>query len=243
MSRPILLLNGRPRSWVAVCHFALGACLAAAPAAAQAREHLAGIVTRVADGDTLNLSSNGRVYTIRLDGIDAPEAGQPFGRQARVELRALALSRTVTAAVTDRDRYGRVVARVLVWGTDLSEEMVRSGFAWHYARYSRDARLAALEQQARQQRRGLWAEATPVAPWDYRVGHARPSPAPAPPRPRPAPALPGAYHANTASHVYHAPGCRDYDCPHCTDAFMSRAAAEIAGYRPHEACVQGIRSR
>jgi micrococcal nuclease len=217
----------------------LWACLAPASAFAQAREHLSGTVTRVRDGDTLDLSSNGRVYTVRLDGIDAPEAGQPFGREARVQLRVLALSRTVMALVTDHDRYGRLVARVSVWDKDLGEEMVRSGLAWHYARYSPDARLAALEQQARQQRRGLWADTKPIAPWDYRAGHPRPLPAPAAPRARPAPAPPGPYHGNTASRVYHAPGCRDYDCKHCTEAFMSRAAAEAIGYRPHEACVKG----
>jgi micrococcal nuclease len=205
--------------------------------AARAGERISGTVTHVADGDTLDITTNGRVYTVRLDGIDAPEGGQPFGREARVQLRVLALSREVTALVTDHDRFGRFVARVSVGGTDLSEEMVRSGFAWHYTRYSTDQRLAALEQQARRQHRGLWADAKAMAPWDYRLQHARPSAAPAAPHARAAPAPAGAYHGNTSSHVYHAPGCRDYDCPHCTESFMSTAAAEAAGYRPHEACV------
>jgi len=51
--------------------------------------------------------------------------------------------------------------------------------------------------------------------------------------------MPGPYHGNTSSRIYHAPGCRDYDCAHCTQPFMSRATAEAAGYRPHAACVTG----
>jgi len=210
---------------------------AAARAAPQEAGRLAGVVTRVADGDTIDITSGRVVHTVRLDGIDAPEPGQPFSRQARLQLRTLAFSRTVTARVTDRDRYGRVVARVAVGAADLSEEMVRNGLAWHYARYSPDSRLADLEQQARRQRRGLWADPNPVAPWLHRTGNPSPPSRPPAARPRATPSLPGPYHGNVSSRVYHAPGCRDYDCRRCTEAFMSRAAAESAGYRPHGLCV------
>jgi endonuclease YncB( thermonuclease family) len=109
-----------------------------------ARATLSGIVTHVADGDTLDITANGQTCTIRLDGIDAPEEGQAFGREARVQSRVPAFSKPATATVLDRDRYGRTVARVIVAGRDLSEEMVRAGLAWHLVRYSADRRLAAL---------------------------------------------------------------------------------------------------
>jgi endonuclease YncB( thermonuclease family) len=96
------------------------------PVDAQGRGTLSGIVTHVADGDTLDITANGQTYTVRLDGIDAPEGGQAFGREARVQLRVLAFSKPATATVLDRDRYGRTVARVIVAGRDLSEEMVRA---------------------------------------------------------------------------------------------------------------------
>ena len=80
----------------------------------------------VADGDTLDITTNGQTYTIRLDGIDAPEGGQAFGPEARLHLRVLAFSKPATAAVRDRDRYGWTVARVIVAGRDLSEEMVEA---------------------------------------------------------------------------------------------------------------------
>ena len=153
-----------------------------APVGAQGRGKLTGIVTHVADGDTLDITANGQTYTIRLDGIDAPERGQAFGQQARQHLRVLAFSQPATALVQDRDRYGRTVARVIVGGRDLSEEMVEAGLAWHFVRYSSDRRLAALEQQARQQRRGLWADRSALPPWQYRSDRSAASQLPLKPR-------------------------------------------------------------
>jgi endonuclease YncB( thermonuclease family) len=60
------------------------ACFASqVPAGAQGQGAFSGIVTHVADGDTLSVTANGRTEVIRLDGIDAPEAGQAFGDRAR----------------------------------------------------------------------------------------------------------------------------------------------------------------
>jgi endonuclease YncB( thermonuclease family) len=228
--------------------FVLAAVTVAIGSAGASRpdQTLRGRVVHVNDGDTLEVLSEGRTARVRLDGIDAPERGQPYSRQALVQLRTLTLERDVLVQVRDVDRYGRLVARVAVDGRDVSEEMVTTGFAWHYARYSRDAKLAALEREARTARRGLWVEARPVPPWEYRGstnGANTPSArAPAAPRAQPrapsaAPAGPG-YHGNVKSFVYHAPGCPDYNCPNCTRAFPTKQAAEAAGFRPHRACVK-----
>ncbi len=120
-----------PLMLLALC----GVAAHAHAAAQQAPAPISGIVTHVADGDTLDVTANGRAYTIRLDGIDAPEAGQAFSRQARQQLRVLAFSRPATVILTDHDRYGRVVGRVIVAGVDVGEEMVRQGLAWHYTQY------------------------------------------------------------------------------------------------------------
>jgi endonuclease YncB( thermonuclease family) len=192
---------------------ALSASEGGPPVDAQGRGTLSGIVTHVANGDTLDITANGTTYTIRLDGIDAPEGGQAFGREARQHLRVLAFSKAATAAVRDRDRYGRTVARVIVAGRDLSEEMVKAGLAWHFVRYSSDRRLAALEQEARQQRRGLWADRSAVPPWQYRSDRgAAPNVTP-PPRPPAAPLSAGPYHGNVSSGVYHAAGCPGLQLP------------------------------
>ena len=62
---------------------------------------------------------------------------------------------------------------VLPDGRSLSQELVRAGYAWWFRKYSRDGRLARLEEEARQDRRGLWADAAPQAPWEYRVSGRR----------------------------------------------------------------------
>jgi micrococcal nuclease len=212
-------------------------------AGAQSKGTFSGVVTHVADGDTLSVTANGRTDVIRLDGIDAPEAGQAFGGQARQRLRVLAFSQPATVHVHDRDRYGRLVARVIVAGRDLSEEIVKAGLAWRYTQYSADRQLAALEQQARQQHLGLWADRTAVPPWQYRKERSHGAPA------RPVPGVPavspasGPFHGNVSSHVYHAPGCRDYNCRNCTRVFANPREAEAAGYRPHDACVHAAKGR
>lgn len=210
-------------------------------AAAQPRGSFTGVVTHVADGDTLQITAGARSVTVRLDGIDAPEGDQAFSQQARQRLRVLAFSQQAKVTVRDTDRYGRLVARVIVGGRDLSEEMVAAGLAWRFVRYSSDIRLAALERQARQQRLGLWADRSPVPPWQYREQRSSaPRAAPSPASP-PAQASAGPYHGNVSSHVYHQAGCKDYNCRNCTQVFATAAQAEAAGYRPHTACVRDRR--
>ena len=53
-------------------------------------------------------------------------------------------------------------------GLDVSEEQVRRGMAWVYRTYSKDPQLLRLEADAREARLGLWADATPVPPWEWR---------------------------------------------------------------------------
>ena len=68
------------------------------------------------------------------------------------------------------DRYGRLMADiVLPDGKSLNQELVRAGLAWWYRRYAPGNRtLARLEDEAREARRGLWADEEPVAPWVWR---------------------------------------------------------------------------
>ena len=128
-----------------------------------------GRVVGVADGDTIDVLRESRPVRVRLHGIDCPERGQAFGRQARQYTSKLAFGRTVTVHVRGMDRYGRFVTDVLLpEGSSLNRELVRAGLAWHYVRYSTDTTLARLESEARASRRGLWADACPVPPWEFR---------------------------------------------------------------------------
>ncbi len=121
------------------------------------------------DGDTIEVLHSLRTERIRLHGVDAPEKSQAFGSRARQITAGLVFGRIVTVREKGRDRYGRTLAEiVLPDGRILNRELVASGFAWHYKRYSSDLGLARLEETARAQKRGLWVDAHPVAPWEFR---------------------------------------------------------------------------
>ncbi len=107
---------------------------------------------------------------MRLQGIDAPEVKQAFGTKSRDRLAELTLRKVVRVNVHEHDRYGRLLADIEVAGQGVNGRMVADGLAWHYARYSKDAGLAAAEREARAARRGLWADKAPVAPWEWRAG-------------------------------------------------------------------------
>ncbi len=124
----------------------------------------------IADGDTLTALDAAKVqHKVRLAGIDAPERGQPFGNVARDRLATLAMGKAVAVIGGKRDKYGRTLARVEIEGQDAGHRLVSEGLAWHYVRYSDDARLAAAEREARAARRGLWRDPAPVAPWEWRA--------------------------------------------------------------------------
>ena len=107
--------------------------------------------------------------SIRLEGIDAPELGQPSGKAAKQALSALVFGQVATIKPLEKpDRYGRTLARVFVDGTDVNLEMIRQGMAWHFTTYSKEAALADAEKEARAAKRGLWADREPVAPWEWR---------------------------------------------------------------------------
>jgi len=137
---------------------------------------LAGEVVGVADGDTLTLLTADRVqHRIRLDGIDAPERRQPYSQVAKQSLSDMVYQQRVTAECPKRDRYGRSVCKVTVDGRDVGLAQVERGLAWHFKKYEREQtpedRVAyrMAEAEAREARRGLWRDAAPVAPWEFRA--------------------------------------------------------------------------
>lgn len=125
-------------------------------------------VVGVADGDTLTVLKNRKPLKVRLADIDAPEKRQPYGSRAKQTLSDLCFGKEATLQIRNKDRYGRVVARVKCGGIDANRALVERGMAWHYQRYSKDFTLAFIEAQARQARRGLWADRAPVPPWTFR---------------------------------------------------------------------------
>ena len=143
---------------------------------------LVGRVVAVADGDTLTFLDESRErHRVRLSGIDAPERRQAFGERAKQHLAALVFGKPVRVVWEKKDRYARIVGRVFAaeceacpYTIDVGLEQIRAGLAWHYTQYSREQpalqrfQYAAFERRARERREGLWQEAQPVAPWDFR---------------------------------------------------------------------------
>jgi endonuclease YncB( thermonuclease family) len=143
----------------------LTAIVAFAALPAIAADPIMGKVVSVTDGDTVRVLDAANVqHKVRLDGIDAPERGQPFGTVARDRLASLVMGKAVTVHSDGRDKYGRTLGRIEIEGQDVNRRMVDDGMAWHYSRFNNDARLAAAERAARAAKRGLWADAKPVPP-------------------------------------------------------------------------------
>ncbi len=121
------------------------------------------------DGDTIDVLHQGAAVRVRLTGIDCPEKRQAFGTRAKQVASGIVFNKEVTIRTAGGDRYGRTLGEVLLpGGISLNRTLVREGFAWWYWKYSSDASLGELEKEARAARRGLWADPSPVAPWDFR---------------------------------------------------------------------------
>ena len=126
----------------------------------------------VLDGDTVMVLHDNKKTTIRLAGIDAPEKLQAAGAASRDALAALVLRKAVRITPKAVDEYGRVVGLVQAGNINVNEEQLRRGWAWEYSQYHADKALIELQAEAQRARRGLWAAANPVPPWEFRKTHA-----------------------------------------------------------------------
>ena len=132
---------------------------------------LTGKVSKVSDGDTFTLITQGfKKHRVRLAEIDAPESDQPFGVVAGSHLRKLILGKEVTVNVVTFDRYKRPVGHIFLGQQNINKEMVKSGHAWVYRRYSKDKNLLSLESEAKRSKKGLWGlpKSKRIEPWKWR---------------------------------------------------------------------------
>lgn len=143
---------------------------------AQSVASVSGHVVSISDGDTITLlDSTQAQHKIRLSGIDAPEKKQPFGQRSKQSLSDLIFNQRVTVEWNKRDRYGRIVGKVVLpSGTDANIQQIKRGMAWHYKQYAREqpsedrVTYAEAERGAREARVGLWQDAQAVPPWEFR---------------------------------------------------------------------------
>ena len=177
-------------------------------------------VQRVVDGDTVVLATIG---TVRLIGVDTPETVDPrepvqrFGLESAAFLRSLLDGQSVRVEYDRQrlDKYRRTLAYLaLLDGTSVNLEIVRQGYGHAYLDYPFDRMDAfrAAEREAREAKRGLWADAPPA-------GQAALSPP-----------TPTKVWVNTSSKVYHCPGTRYYGTTARGD-YMDEADAQQKGFR------------
>ena len=147
---------------------------------------VSGKVTKVSDGDTIQVWDNGHSikYRVRLYGIDAPETekknhrtgimskpGQPYGEAAFQALKGKVVGKTVRIEIIDKDRYKRMVSVVWLGERNINREMVKEGWAWAYRQYldrPHASEYIGDEEEARRRKLGLWKDSNPTPPWEFR---------------------------------------------------------------------------
>ncbi len=129
-----------------------------------------GQVVGVIDGDTIEVLHNGKAQRVRLQGIDCPEKGQPYGNNAKQATSDLIFARTVTVESHGQDKYKRTLGDIFLSdGTHVNRELVKAGWCWWYRKYTpEDTVLERLEADAQEARKGLWVDSNPIPPWEWR---------------------------------------------------------------------------
>ena len=127
-------------------------------------------VVSVLDGDTIEVLHNNHAERIRLSGIDCPEKGQAYGTRAKQAASALAFGKEVTLQTHGYDKYKRTLGDVILPdGTNVNHVLVKEGWCWWYRKYAPgNTVLEGLEKDAREAKKGLWADPQPVPPWEWR---------------------------------------------------------------------------
>jgi micrococcal nuclease len=178
------------------------------------------LVTRVVDGDTIVVAGVG---TVRLIGVDIPETVDPrapvqfFGKEASEFTRRMAEGKVVRLEFDAQgtDKYQRVLSYVyLSDGTFLNAEIVKQGYGHAYVNYPFKYldQFRSYEREARDWRRGLWADPPTVAEQKAPLTE------------------PARVWVNTASKVYHCRGTRYYGNT-SRGTYMTEAEAQANGYR------------
>jgi len=132
-------------------------------------------VTHVGDGDSLSVCIAGHEARVRLMYIDAPEYRQAFGKEARRSLAELCADRVARLAWEQKDRYGRILARVSCQDIDVNAEQVRRGMAWVSSLDKPQESFYIAQRRAREAGLGLWSDPDRIPPWEWRRAHRSPA--------------------------------------------------------------------
>ena len=127
-------------------------------------------VSKIDDGDSIEVQLDTGHARVRLNAIDTPEWDQPYGSQSSAALKAmLPVGSEVELEVAAQDQFRRLVATVWMnkdgQRINVNETMLRQRHAWAFRRYMKDPKFCDLEEEARSRMLGLWAQ--PVSDWIY----------------------------------------------------------------------------
>lgn len=153
-------------------------------------DDFSGKVVSITDGDTIHVLWEKQEIKVRLWGIDAPEKKQPFGSKAKQHLSDLIFGKVVYVEEKGKAGWERTLGIVHDWkgasvkdylkqpssglesppvDVTVNEQMVRDGFAWWYESYAKHAtNLKDAQEDAKANKRGLWADKNPIPPWEWR---------------------------------------------------------------------------
>ncbi len=134
-------------------------------------------VLSAGDADMLLVDDGSNKTIVRILGIDAPEEGQPNYEEAKNKLSDLLLGKKVLLKYSLhnlKDAEGHFLARVFVNGKDVGLNMLENGFAWrsqkdkYFLERKDDDENVKAEAKARASKIGIWQDAKPQKPWEYK---------------------------------------------------------------------------
>jgi endonuclease YncB( thermonuclease family) len=107
-------------------------------------------------------------------GIDAPEKKQDFGAASKQALSNYIYQKEVTVEYKKKDRYQRILGKVILNKQDICLAMISDGMAWHYKDYEKEQSktdrdlYSQAEVKAREAKRGLWQDSKAIKPSEFR---------------------------------------------------------------------------
>lgn len=134
-----------------------------APAGPAWAEKFTGMVTRVIDGDTLIVRYLEQHVSVQLEGVDAPDRGEPYARRSAQSLARLCSQRAARVESEGSDAFGRVLGEVMCNGVNVNEEQLRQGMARLAAPSGSRPGWRRLQLEARSAKRGIWSDTVSAA--------------------------------------------------------------------------------
>lgn len=134
------------------------------------KQILTGKIVGITDGDTVKLLTEDKtLIKVRVANIDCPEKSQPYSAKAKQFTSVQIFDKRVKLEFLKKDRYDRYICNVIYNDSlNLSKELLKNGLAWHYVKYSNDASLQFLEDEAKFNKVGLWQDPDAIPPWEWR---------------------------------------------------------------------------